>query len=131
MASIFTRIIKGELPCYKIYEDEYTIAFLSIQPIHLGHTLVVPKLEIDHHLDCPEPYYSRVFLNAQKIGKAILKATGAKRVGTSIIGLEVPHFHYHLLPIWSAEDMDFRRSKSRSEKEMQEMAEKIRHHLNN
>ncbi|MBI2522224.1 MAG: HIT family protein [Bdellovibrio sp.] len=125
MPSIFTKIINGEIPCYKIMEDEFTIAFLTIQPIHLGHTLVVPKIEIDHHLDCPEPYYSRVFINAQKIGKAIMKATNCKRIGTCIIGLEVPHFHYHLMPIWSPEDMDFRRAKSRSEKEMKEIREKI------
>ncbi len=129
MASIFTKIINGEIPCYKIMEDELTFSLLTIQPIQLGHTLIVPKIEVDHHLDCPEPHYSRVFQNAQKIGKAIMQATKCKRIGTSIIGLEVPHFHYHLLPIWSPEDMDFRKAKSRSEKEMKEMCEKIRSFL--
>lgn len=105
MASIFTKIIRGEIPSYKIYEDEYCFAFLDIHPIQEGHTLIVPKKEIDHFIDVPEPYYSAVFRAAQKIGAALQKATGCPRVGTQILGWDVPHFHYHVIPLWGIGDM--------------------------
>ena len=83
MPSLFTKIIQGEIPSYKIYEDEWTYAFLDINPINLGHTLIVPKIEHDHFLDVPEPHYSAVFKAALPVGKAILKETGCKRIGSS------------------------------------------------
>ncbi len=105
MTSIFTKIINGEIPSFKIYEDEHTFAFLDIRPVQPWHTLVVPKIEVDYFTDVPEPYYSAVFQTAQKIAPAIQKATGCKRICTTIIGYEVPHFHYHLVPTNSMDDM--------------------------
>lgn len=118
MASIFSKIIRGEIPSYKIYEDEHVYAFLDIRPIHLGHTLVVPKIEVDHFFDCPEPHYTKLQLVAQKIARALKEATGAPRIGTAVQGFEVPHFHLHLIPLWSPRDLDFTLGHSRSEEDM-------------
>ncbi|MFN8576420.1 MAG: HIT family protein [Candidatus Sericytochromatia bacterium] len=125
MSTLFTKIINKEIPSYKIFEDELTYAFLDINPINLGHTLIVPKVEIDYFLDVEEPYYTQVFKNAKIIGKAIHQATSCKRVGTIIAGWDVPHFHYHLIPMFAFEDLDFRKGKKRSEEEMKEIQEKI------
>lgn len=125
MSSIFTKIINGEIPSYKIYEDEYTYAFLDINPISPGHTLIVPKIEKDYFLDVEEPYYSQVFKNAKIIGQAIHKATNCNRVCTIIAGYDVPHFHYHLVPTEEMSDLDFRKGKKRSEEEMKEIQRKI------
>lgn len=128
--TLFTKIIKGEIPSYTIFEDDLTYAFLDINPIQLGHTLIVPKIEVDHFLDLEEPYYSRVFQNAKIIGKAIQKATGAKRIGTVIAGWDVPHFHYHILPINSMADLDHKNAQKRSEAEMLDIQKKITDILN-
>lgn len=125
MASIFTRILKGELPAYKIHEDEYTFAILAMDQVNLGHTLVIPKLEVDSFMDLPEPHYSAVFKNAQMIAKAIKKATNCPRVGTIIAGFEVPHFHYHLIPAWSIPDLSFSRAQRRTPEEMADIQKKI------
>jgi histidine triad (HIT) family protein len=125
MASIFTRILHGELPAYRIYEDEYMFAILALDQVNLGHTLVIPKLEVDSFMDLPEPYYSAVFKNAQTIARAIKEATGCPRVGTIIAGFEVPHFHYHLIPAWSIPDLSFSRAQRRSEGEMLDIQKKI------
>lgn len=125
MASIFTKIIKGELPAFKIHEDEYTISILALDQVNLGHTLVIPKLEVDSFMDLPEPHYSAVFQNAQRIAKAIKKATNCPRVGTIIAGFEVPHFHYHLIPAWSIPDLNFARAQRRTPEEMLEIQKKI------
>jgi histidine triad (HIT) family protein len=125
MASIFSKIIRGEIPSFKIYEDEYVFAFLDIRPIHLGHTLVVPKLEVDHFFDVPEPHYSAVFQAAKKIGLAIQEVTGCPRVGTTILGFEVPHAHYHLVPMWGPSDLSFSLAKPRSSDEMKDVQQKI------
>ena len=106
MPTIFSRIIAGEIPSYRIYEDDLTYAFLDIHPIALGHTLIVPKVEIDHFLDVPEPYYSRVFTNARIIGRALQQVTKKARVGTIIAGFDVPHFHLHLIPADVMDDLD-------------------------
>lgn len=129
MASIFTKIIRGEIPCYKIYEDELTIAFLALDQVNLGHTLVVPKEEVDQWIDVSEKSYIQVQLNAQKIAKAIREATGCPRVGTIIAGFEVPHYHLHLIPAWSIPDLDFRRAQRRSDAEMKEIQSKITAYL--
>jgi len=123
--SIFTKIIEGELPCYKLYEDDHTFSFITLDQIQLGHTLVVPKVEVDHFIDVPEPYYSAVFLVAKKLSKAIHKATGCKRVGTVILGWDVPHFHYHLIPMNGMSDIDFSKAKQRPEQDCKAMQEKI------
>jgi histidine triad (HIT) family protein len=125
MASIFTRILNKELPGYFLLEDEHTFAILTLDGIHLGHTIVIPKKETDYFVDVPEPQYSRVYQNAQKLAKAIQKATGCKRVGQAVIGLEVPHFHLHLIPMWSAADLDFSKAKRYPADEMKDMQQKI------
>ena len=125
MPSIFTKIIHGEIPCYKIYEDEHTFAFLARDQIALGHTLIVAKIEVDYFVDVPEPYYSAVFKNAQTIARAIQAATGCARVGTMIAGFEVPHFHYHLVPIESIFDLSFSHARERGPEEMKAIQEKI------
>ncbi len=129
MHGIFMKIIQGEIPCFKLWEDELTFAFLDIRPVHLGHSLVIPKKEVDHFLDVEEPYYSAVFQTAKKIAPAIQKATQCKRIGTSIVGFEVPHFHYHLIPLWSLKDMDFTKACEREKELMEDMQRKILSHL--
>jgi histidine triad (HIT) family protein len=125
MASIFTKIINGELPCYKIYEDDLTLSFLALDQVNLGHTLVIPKKEVNHWFDVPEADYTRVGLNAQKIGKAIVKATGCQRVLTTAVGFEVPHYHLHLIPAWSMDDLNFKKATRRSDQEMKDIQKKI------
>jgi histidine triad (HIT) family protein len=125
MASLFTKIIKGEIPSYKVYEDEFTFAFLDINPIHPGHILVVPKTEVDYFIDVPEPYYSAVFKTGKIVARAIQDATGCKRVGTVVLGWDVPHFHYHVVPMWGHGDLDFRKAKKIPAEEMKAMQEAI------
>jgi histidine triad (HIT) family protein len=125
MSSVFTKIIAGELPSYKIYEDDHCFAFLSLDPIRAGHTLVVPKVEVDHFTDVPEPHYTAVFKAAKPIGRAILMATGCRRVGMAVQGFEVPHFHLHLIPLWGVEDFDFKRAKRLPDAEMKDAQAKI------
>lgn len=129
MASVFTKIISGELPCFKIYEDEKIISFLSIEPVNLGHTLVVTKQEINHWTEVPPETYAHLHQVSQKIGQAILKAAGSPRVGQMVAGFEVPHYHLHLIPAWSIPDLDFKKAQRRSETEMKEIQEKIVKHL--
>jgi histidine triad (HIT) family protein len=125
MASVFTRILKGELPCYKIHEDEYTFSFLTLGQVQVGHTLVIPKTEVDHFFDVPEPYYSAVFKTAKLLAPALLKTTGAKRIGTCVVGLEVPHFHYHMIPISQMSDFNFSLAKELPAEKMKEIQQKI------
>ncbi|NUM88748.1 MAG: HIT family protein [Bdellovibrionales bacterium] len=125
MASIFTKIIRGEIPSYKIHECEHTFSFLDINPIHPGHALVVPKVEVDCFIDVPEPYYSAVFRTSKLVARAIRDATGCKRVGTIILGWDVPHFHHHVVPMWGHGDLDFRKAKKIPAEQMREMQEKI------
>ncbi len=126
MPSIFTKIIRGELSCYKIFEDEYTFAFLDIKPHNLGHTLIVPKIEVGDYKDVPEPYYSAVFQNAKTIGRAIQKATNCLRIGLVVHGMGVPdHFHLHLIPMFEVDDLNTSKAKSRSEEEMKTIQNQI------
>ena len=127
--SPFTDMIEGQAPCYRVFEDEYTFAFLSMQAIRLGHTLIVPKVEIDDFTEVPEPYYSAVFRNAKPLARAIHGATGCVRVGTVIAGWDVPHFHYHLVPMFDYYDLDPKRARERSAEESTSMQEKIVSHL--
>ena len=129
MSSVFTKIIQGELPSYKLHEDELTISILTIQPIHLGHALVIPKQEVDHWFEVPEAAYLQVQKNAQKLAKAIKAATGCPRVMTATVGFEVPHYHLHLIPAWSMADLSFAKSSQRSEAEMKDIQQKILSHL--
>ncbi len=111
MASIFSKIIQGEIPSYKIAENEQFYAFLDVFPLVHGHTLVVPKIETDYIFDLSEQELKEILLFAQPIAKAIEKAFPCKRCGMSVIGLEVPHAHIHLVPINSADDLNFTRPK--------------------
>ena len=129
MASVFTKIINGELPCYKVHEDDLTLSFLALDQVNLGHTLVIPKNEVNHWFDVPEQDYLRVALNAQKIAKAIKKATGCDRVLTTAVGFEVQHYHLHLIPAWSIADLSFAKAKKRTEDEMKQILASIRSHL--
>lgn len=124
--TIFSKIIAGQIPCYKIAENEKFFAFLDINPLVEGHTLVIPKLEIDNFFDIPEDYLKEIFLFARPIAKAIEKSFDCNRCGLSVIGLEVPHAHIHLIPINYADDLNFTRRKMHpSEKEMKAAQEKI------
>ena len=125
MASIFTKIINGEIPCYKIAEDENYFAFLDINPNAKGHTLCIPKKEVDKIMDLDEDLYMGLMAFSRKIGKAIEASIGCKRVGMTVIGLEVPHVHVHLIPLTNMQDATFQNKVSLSEEEFKETAAKI------
>ena len=125
MASIFTRIINGEIPCYKIAENDEFIAFLDVNPNAKGHTLVVPKKEVDKLLDLDQDTYSGLMEFSRKIGLAIEKAIPCNRVGMSIIGLEVPHVHVHLIPLNSMSDIQFQKKVSLTKEEFIQIATSI------
>lgn len=130
MASIFTKIINGEIPSYKIGETDQAYAFLDISPLHSGHTLVVPKKEVDYLFDLPDAEYHALMDYSKKVAHAVGKAIPCTRVGVAVIGLEVPHAHIHLIPIDSVSDIDFSRPKLQfPAEEMQDIAEKIRSYL--
>ena len=131
MASIFTKIINGELPCYKVFEDDQSISFLAIDQVTRGHTLVVPKIEVDHWTDVPEDVFLKVQSNALKIAKAIKKFTEAPRILTATIGFEVPHFHLHLVPGKKLGDLDFTKGKRLSVEEMEKIQKGIISFLKN
>lgn len=107
MASVFTRIIDGELPAHFVWKDDLAVAFLSTAPLKPGHTLVVPRQEVDHWLDLDPDSMKHLTAVAQQIGRAIQAAWQPEKVGTLILGLEVPHVHVHVTPIWRPTDMDF------------------------
>ncbi len=130
MASIFTKIIRGEIPSYKIAEDDRFYAFLDINPVAMGHTLVIPKKEIDYIFDLPDDLLGDLLVFAKKVGLAIEKEVECQRIGVTVVGLEVPHAHVHLIPIDSIYDMEF--SKPRiaiSKEEFEDLANRIRRHL--
>lgn len=130
MASIFTKIIKGEIPSYKIDEDENFYAFLDIFPVAKGHALVVPKKEIDYIFDLDDELLGGLNVFAKKIAKAIEKSVTCKRIGTAVVGLEVPHAHIHLIPINEISDLSFEKPKLKiSEQEFKELLEKIKSNL--
>ncbi|MBO9666096.1 MAG: HIT family protein [Bdellovibrio sp.] len=129
MASIFTKIISGELPSYKIYEDDKVLSFLALDQVNLGHTLVICKDEVNHWTEVPPEDYAHLHKVSQKIGKAILKASGSPRVGQMVAGFEVPHYHLHLIPAWSIPDLDFKRATRRSDEDMKKIQQEIIKHL--
>ncbi len=127
--TIFSKIIAGEIPSYKIAEDEKFFAFLDINPLVEGHTLVIPRVEVDKFFDIPDDYLEKIFLFAKPIARAIEKAFDCNRCGLSVIGIEVPHAHMHLIPINDADDLNFTRKKLKvSETQLKAAQEKI---LNN
>src|SRR5512133_1401854 len=126
MASIFTKIINGEIPCYKVAEDENYFAFLDINPLKKGHTLVVPKKEVDYIFDLDDQLLAGMWLFSKKIAVAIKEAYPCNRIGIAVLGLEVPHAHIHLVPMDSMNDVNFRNPKLKfSPEEFSEMAAKI------
>lgn len=126
MASIFTKIINGEIPCYKIAEDEYYFAFLDINPLAKGHTLVVPKKEVDYLFDADDATLAGMMVFAKKVARAIDKAIPCKRVGVAVLGLEVPHAHIHLVPINGGFDIEFSKPKLKlTPEEFKDVATKI------
>jgi histidine triad (HIT) family protein len=130
MSSIFTRIINGEIPSYKIAENDKFYAFLDVFPLQPGHTLVVPKLEVDKFFDMPQDHLAEMLVFAQPIAKAIEGSFNCKRCGIAVIGLEVPHAHLHLVPINNADDLNFTRPKMKlSNEEMKACQEKILSHV--
>ncbi|MGB6151387.1 MAG: HIT family protein [Pricia sp.] len=129
MASIFTKIINGEIPSYKIAEDDDFFAFLDINPNTRGHTLCIPKKEVDKVMDLDEETYMGLMAFSRKIGKAIEAAIDCKRVGMTVIGLEVPHVHVHLIPLNGMDDATFQHKISLSEQEFDATANEIRSKL--
>lgn len=129
MSSIFTKIINGEIPAYKITEDENYLAFLDVNPNAKGHTLCVPKQEIDKIFDMEEEQYLELMKFSRKVSKALEKTVACKRVGMAVIGLEVPHAHVHLIPLNEMDEMRFQNKVKLSKEEFEELAEKIKANL--
>lgn len=129
MASIFTKIMNGEIPCHKITEDEDNFAFLDINPNAKGHTLCVPKKEVDKIWDLDEESYNKLMSFSRKVAIALEKAVPCKRVGMTVIGLEVPHAHVHLIPLQSMANATFQQKEKLSTEEFEAVAEAIRSHL--
>ena len=126
MATIFSRIVSGEIPCYKIAEDERFFAFMDINPVAIGHTLVIPKREDDYIFNLDDDEIGAMMVFAKKIAKALEKAVPCKRIGVAVIGLEVPHAHIHLIPISQEGDMDFKKEHVHmSEEEFHEVQKRI------
>lgn len=127
MATIFSKIIKGEIPCYKIAEDDNYFAFLDINPLKAGHTLVVPRKETDYIFDLEDDQLAGLILFSKRVAAAIKRAIPCNRIGIAVLGLEVPHAHIHLVPMDSMDDVNFRNPKLKlSPEEFSAIAEKIR-----
>ena len=129
MSSIFTKIVNGELPCYKIAETEDFLAFLDVNPNTKGHTLCIPKKEVDKIFDLDETAYNALMSFSRRIALALKKVIPCKRIGLSVIGLEVPHAHVHLIPLHTMEDARFIKKEKLSVEEFQEVATSIKAYL--
>lgn len=125
MASIFTKIVEGEIPCYKVAETADFLAFLDVFPVAKGHTLVIPKQEINYLFDIDDAQYTALMLFAKKVAGAVEKVVPCKRIGVSVIGLEVPHAHVHLIPLNSMSDMNFSKKTSFPAAEMEALATQV------
>ena len=126
MATLFTKIIEGEIPCFKIEENDQFLAFLDINPLAKGHALVIPKVEVDYIFDVKDEMLAEMMIFAKRVALRIENKISCKRMGVAVIGLEVPHAHIHLVPMDSANDVNFTQSKlSLSKVEMQEIADRI------
>jgi len=126
MATLFTKIINGEIPCHKILEDDQYLAFLDIRPINPGHTLVIPKKEVDYIFDVEDDLLGGLLVFAKKVALMIDKAVDCKRVGIMVAGLEVPHTHIHLIPIFEIPDLNFANAKAADNDVLAEVAKKIK-----
>ena len=129
MASIFTKIVNGEIPCYKIAEDDNYLAFLDVNPNAKGHTLCIPKQEINKIFDMEEEHYLGLMKFSRKVAKAVEKSVECKRIGVAVVGLEVPHVHVHLIPLQDMDDMRFQRKTILTPEEFQELAKQIASNL--
>jgi histidine triad (HIT) family protein len=129
MATIFSKIVAGEIPCHKIAETDDFLAFLDVFPVAKGHTLVIPKQEVDYVFDLEDDLYVGLMKFAKQLAPAIEKAVPCKRIGVSVIGLEVPHTHVHLIPLNSMADMDFDKKLKMTQEELAETASAIRAEL--
>ncbi len=130
MASLFTKIIQGEIPAHKVAEDDKHLAFLDINPVAKGHVLVIPKQEVDYIFDMEQEDYTALMAFAHKIAPAIKKAVPCKKVGVAVVGLEVPHAHVHLVPINQIDDLSFTKPKLKpGHEELAETAAQIKSHL--
>ncbi len=129
MASIFTKIIAGEIPCYKVAEDDHFIAFLDINPNAKGHTLCIPKKEVDKLFDLDEDTYAKLMMFSRKVAIALEKVVPCKRVGVAVVGLEVPHVHVHLIPLNSMKEMTFSHKVKMNSEEFLALAEAIQNEL--
>ena len=129
MSSIFTKIVNGEIPCYKIAEDENFLAFLDVNPNATGHTLCIPKQEIDKIFDLDDAHYLGLMQFSKKIAIALEKAVPCKRIGMSVIGLEVPHAHVHLIPLNEMDEMRFQNKVRLSKEEFEALVKKIQENL--
>lgn len=130
MASIFSKIVAGDIPSYKIAETENCLAFLDVFPLQEGHTLVIPKREVDYLFDLPEELYTELMTFSKEVSKAVKRAMPCERIGVAVIGLEVPHAHIHLIPITAMDDMNFANPKLKIESErMEQIAAAIRSEL--
>ena len=126
MSSIFTKIVNGEIPCYKVAEDEHHLAFLDVMPIAKGHTLVIPKKEVDLIFDLDEEEYKNLWAFAQKVAKKLKDAVPCVRVGVAVVGLEVPHAHIHLVPMNEIKDLNFMNERLKfTPEEYQEIQQEI------
>ena len=130
MSSVFTKIINKELPAYIISEDSENIAFLDISPVKKGHVLVVPKLEVDNIFELPSENYLSLFSFAKKVSKGIVKVIPCNRIGVSVIGLEVPHAHIHLIPINKLDDINFNNRINMNPDELHHLSQKISEQIN-
>lgn len=126
MASLFTRIIRGEIPCHKVYEDELYFAFLDINPINPGHTLLVPKTEVDYLFDLDDDILGGLLVAAKPLVKVIGQVVECRRVGVLVAGLEVPHAHVHLVPITGEGELSFAQAQAADQDELAAIAERIR-----
>jgi histidine triad (HIT) family protein len=127
MPTIFTKIVNGEIPCFRIAETEDFLAFLDVNPLAIGHTLVIPKKEEDYLFDLEDDAFVQLHLFAKKVAIQLKSKVDCKRIGVAVIGLEVPHAHIHLIPIKSIDDMNFSREKLNvSSEELQQLADKLK-----
>lgn len=130
MATIFTRIIRGEIPCHRIAENDHFLAFLDINPVNTGHVLVVPKTEVDYIFDLDDETLQAMIIFAKKVAHGLRQVVPCNRIGITVIGLEVPHAHVHLIPISTMNDMNFMKNKANpSSAELSALAARIREHI--
>lgn len=129
MSSIFTKIVNGEIPAYKIAEDDRYLAFLDVNPNAKGHTLCIPKQEINKIFDMEEDHYLGLMQFSRKVAKAIEKAVPCKRIGVAVVGLEVPHVHVHLIPLHDMDDMRFQRKVTLTKEEFETLVQQIQEQL--